>query len=326
MPYDDTYHWLLRMDKIRALVRAEAPDVVEHHSPYFAALAASFLRRDSYGVRTAFWHSNHVDTFARPWLERRFPARVADLVLEPGWAAVRSSFRGCEAVFTASRAEFATLVVHGVKGVHCVPFGVDRGEFRPRGNASVIRAQLNVGAGQHFLIAGGRLAAEKRWDVAIDAMGHLSEAFKLIIVGDGPERAQLEARAASLPQGRVAIVPFVKARNDFAELLSAADAYVHACPYETFGLTVGEAVACGTPVVVPDRGGAQESGAGGAHFLYAALDPQAMARSIELAIAQGVKQHAIALAAHARDENDHILEVLATYEQLLAKRSAGQPS
>jgi alpha-1,6-mannosyltransferase len=245
-------------------------------------------------------------------------------MVKPGWAAVRLLLRGCRAVFTASRAEFATLVVHGVKEVHCVPFGVDRTQFHPRGNAGETRARLHVAPGQRLLIAGGRLAAEKRWDIAIEAMRHLADA-KLIIVGDGPERARLEVRAATLPEGRVSLVPFVKSRNDFAELLCAADAYVHACPYETFGLTVGEAVACGTPVVVPDRGGAQESGAGGAHFLYRALDSQAMARAIELALAHGVKQQAIALAAHARDEKDHVAEVLSTYETLLA-RGGEQPS
>ncbi len=44
-----------------------------------------------------------------------------------------------------------------------------------------------------------------------------------------------------------------------------------------------------------------------------------MARAIELALAQGVKRQALTLASHARDENDHILEVLAIYEHLLEK-------
>ncbi len=321
MPYDSSYHWLLRMDKIRALVRAEGPDVVEHHSPFFATLAGRFLERGSFRIRTAFWHGNHLDTFARPWLESRISQQATDAVIAPGWAGMRWLLRGCEAVFTASRAEFATLNLHGVNHVHCVPLGVDRSEFRPRTNAGQVRAKLNVREDERMLIAAGRLAAEKRWDVAIEAMRHLRETHKLIVIGDGPERAKLEARAASFPQQRITFLPFVKNRNEFAELLSSADAYVHACPYETFGLTVIEAVACGTPVVVPDRGGAQESGGKGACFRYRALDAEALATATASALSPGVKQHARALASAARDEKDHVLEVLSTYERLLVGHS-----
>ena len=234
---------------------------------------------------------------------------------------MRWLLRGCAAVFTASRAEFATLTLHGVNHVHCVPFGVDRSEFQPRATDREVRTQLNIHEGQRMLVAAGRLAAEKRWDVAIEAMRYLPEPYKLIIAGDGPERTRLEAQASALPRKSVTIVPFVKARNQFAALLSAADAYVHACPYETFGLTVNEAVACGTPVVVPDRGGAQESGAQGALFRYRALDARDMAAVTMSASASGVKQRAIALAASVRDEKDHVLEVLSTYEHLLAEQA-----
>ena len=40
MPYDPTYHFLVRVDKIHAIFKAERPDILEIHSPYVAALAA----------------------------------------------------------------------------------------------------------------------------------------------------------------------------------------------------------------------------------------------------------------------------------------------
>ena len=75
----------------------------------------------------------------------------------------------------------------------------------------------------------------------------------LVLYGDGPERARLEARA---PHG-VRFAGFEQDRDRLAAALASADVLVHGCPYETFGLGVAEAVACGLPVVVPDAGGAR---------------------------------------------------------------------
>jgi alpha-1,6-mannosyltransferase len=57
-----------------------------------------------------------------------------------------------------------------------------------------------------------------------------------------------------------------------ASIYRAADGLLHACPYETFGLGLAEAVACGAPVVVPDAGGAFEQAREGSSFVYRALD------------------------------------------------------
>ena len=47
---------------------------------------------------------------------------------------------------------------------------------------------------------------------------------------------------------------FEKRREALASALASADVLVHGCPFETFGLGVAEAVACGLPVVAPDEG------------------------------------------------------------------------
>jgi glycosyltransferase involved in cell wall biosynthesis len=103
--------------------------------------------------------------------------------------------------------------------------------------------QDDTPAGAYALVA-SRLAPEKGLDVAIEACRRVRVA--LVIAGEGPERALLEAQA------RGADVRFV-GRVDRAHLArlraGAAIALVPSRSAETFGLAAAEAMACGLPVV-----------------------------------------------------------------------------
>jgi glycosyltransferase involved in cell wall biosynthesis len=75
---------------------------------------------------------------------------------------------------------------------------------------------------------------------------------QLIVIGDGPMRAELEIRCPE--------VSFVRRCSDEerATIFASADLFVYPSERETAGQMVLEAQACGLPVVVADRGGAQE--------------------------------------------------------------------
>jgi glycosyltransferase involved in cell wall biosynthesis len=107
-----------------------------------------------------------------------------------------------------------------------------------------------TGAGNYLLFL-GRLSPEKGVDVLLDAWS--PELGKLLIVGDGPSRRELEARAAR----HAASVRFLGAqpRERCMELVAGARALVVASrSYETFGLVVVEAFAHGVPAIVPSLG------------------------------------------------------------------------
>jgi alpha-1,6-mannosyltransferase len=172
-----------------------------------------------------------------------------------------------------------------------------------------------------LLVGVGRFAFEKRWDVVLEAFARVRARREavLVLLGDGPERAALERRA--LPGVR--FVGFERDRARLAGALASADVLVHGCPYETFGLGVAEAVACGLPVVVPDAGGAPESADLSCAETYRSLDAQACADAIDRLLAYGgsdLRARALEAATRVPTMEQHFGRVLGAYDSLLRER------
>jgi glycosyltransferase involved in cell wall biosynthesis len=135
-----------------------------------------------------------------------------------------------------------------VKAVH-VRAGLPADKFAVRHNfAWDVAARPREG----YFIYLGRLSEEKGADVIVDAWS--AAPGELLVVGDGPERARLEARA----RGRIRFTgPVPPARA--LELLAGARALlIPSRCYEGSPKTVGEAFAAGVPVIASDIGALPE--------------------------------------------------------------------
>jgi glycosyltransferase involved in cell wall biosynthesis len=131
-----------------------------------------------------------------------------------------------------------------------------------------------AGAGPHeFLVGGvGRLARGKGFDVLIEAFRRAAlPQSRLVIVGEGRERARLERRAAGLP---VTLTGF---RDDAKDWFQAFDLFVSASRREPFGRVIIEALDAGTPVVASDAQGPRDIAARYPIELTPADDPEALA-------------------------------------------------
>ncbi|WP_308281149.1 glycosyltransferase [Pimelobacter sp. 30-1] len=156
-------------------------------------------------------------------------------------------------VVTSAYAEGEFRAVADAAGcpIERVPLGVDLDTFVP----SSFR---HPGDGVLRLVHAGRLSREKSPHLAVATAVELHRRgipLRLDVYGEGPHRDELEALAGEAP---VHFHGYVDGRAALRDRLAAADVSLSVCPGETFGLAVLEALACGTPVVTADRGGARE--------------------------------------------------------------------
>ena len=130
-----------------------------------------------------------------------------------------------------------------------------------------------------LVVSPGRLVPQKDHLTAIRAMKHLTS-VALVIVGDGPLRAELQAEANAL--GVAARVRLVGWRSDVRSLIGAADALLLPSRWEGFPLVAIEAMTASIPVVAAASPGLREWLVHGDTALLAPVaNPQQFASALE---------------------------------------------
>jgi alpha-1,6-mannosyltransferase len=238
------YRVLLRRRRLVGLLDELRPDALEISDKLCLGWLASWGR--ARGVPTVLFSHERLDAILADRLPRWFPLGAAADRIN------RKLARSVDVVVVTSRYAREEYARVGATNVRLVPLGVDLDTFRPDGAA-------RPGVGRSVqLVTVGRLSREKRPDQAIEALRVLRAGgvpAGLLVIGDGPLRTDLERRAAGLP---VRFLGHVADRRGIARLVAGADIALAPCPAETFGLAVLEALAGGTPVVVPAGGAARE--------------------------------------------------------------------
>jgi teichuronic acid biosynthesis glycosyltransferase TuaC len=132
--------------------------------------------------------------------------------------------------------------------------GIDLSLFTIRDRA-VEKARLGI-AGP-LIATIGALVPRKRQHLIIEALAHLPDA-RLVLIGDGPERARLAAQARAVGVEDRVIFTGSIGHEEIARWLAAADVMSLASVSEGLANAWIEALACGTPIVITDVGGARE--------------------------------------------------------------------
>jgi glycosyltransferase involved in cell wall biosynthesis len=161
------------------------------------------------------------------------------------------------------------------KKIHIIFAGVDIDWFFPRGSREEAKKQLNQ-ENEFFILSLGRLDPRKGFDLLIKAVPHLIDSLRstqkklnvTISAGNKGSNGELFLSKSEQKeydrliklcgkfniQDKFKIIP----RIDFDQVplyYTAADVFVVPSRYETFGLVIIEAMACGTPVVATNIGG-----------------------------------------------------------------------
>ncbi|GGW36895.1 glycosyl transferase family 1 [Streptomyces lucensis JCM 4490] len=193
-----------------------------------------------------------------------------------------------------------------------VPSGPDRAAVLP-----------DLDPGAPVVLCVGRLCRQKGQDVLLRAWADVLDAVpdaRLVLVGDGPDRAAL--RRSAHPSVR-----FAGAVGDVVPWYRAADLVVLPSRWEGMALAPLEALGCGRPVVVTDVDGARESlpTALAARCLVPPEDPAALAGAVTALLSDPSLRTALAAQGHRHVLSTHDVrhtaeQVAAVYRELLGAR------
>ena len=226
---------------------------------------------------------------------------------------VLAAARGADGLLAVSDAMAADMVALGMPAPLVHHTGVDLAAFAPR---NIAAAKAALGVSGPLVVALGALIPRKGHEVVVRAVAALP-GVTLLIAGEGGERGALERLIARLGVAdRVRLLGSV-AHGELPALLAAADVSALASSSEGLANAWIESLACGTPLVVTDAGGAAEVVTDADAGRIVARTPDAFAAAIAALLAdpperQAVRRHAARFTwtANATALHTHLSELV----------------
>ncbi|MBN2209271.1 MAG: glycosyltransferase [Candidatus Coatesbacteria bacterium] len=293
----------------------ERYDILHFHLPNPTAVLSYLLVRPP-GAVVVTWHSDIVRQRSFLPLYRPFLMRFLNL---------------CDAILPTSERYARTspfLTLHLDK-CHPIPLGIDVSRFSPTEKIKHQAAELRATYGGRVVLFVGLLRYYKGLKFLIDAMQSLDAT--LVIVGEGPMRAELESYCQ---ERRLKVKVFFAGAVD-EEILPA---YYHSCDVfclpsiyrsEAFGVSQLEAMACGKPVVSTalDTGVPYVNLDGKTGLIVPPMDSAALAEALRSLLSDQVLAARLGEAARGRVLTEFTAEemaqsVLAVYRSLVERRKA----
>jgi glycosyltransferase involved in cell wall biosynthesis len=299
------------------LAREDA-DVIVLHEPNPMALVAYFLVRPA-GRLIVWYHSDVIRPswryrlFYRPFLRFALSRAVRIVVSSPALGESAPELRDFQSKCTV------------------IPFGIETPNIDAT-DAVLSRAHaIRREASRPIVLFVGRLVSYKGVDVLLDALSGVDAVG--LIVGDGPQRADLELQARALGiENRVRFVGMA-ADEELAALYRACDVFVlpSVTRQEAFGVVQLEAMAAGKPVVSTDLG----TGVGWVNrhaetgFVVPPGDPVALREAIRRVISDPQLQKSMGDAAMRRVRSAFTVEkmiddTLALYREVMTLSGHGK--
>ncbi|MFL6520984.1 MAG: glycosyltransferase [Chthoniobacterales bacterium] len=245
------YRALLDLQAVAEILERERPDIIESSDPYQVGWKAISFGKAAKIPVVAFYHSHFPDAYLRG-ASKLLGHRVGKSLMAAARRYVRKMYNRFEATFVPSQPLQQVLVEWGVRNTRLVPLGVNTDNFVPSAeDGTETRKTLGIETGEKLLLYVGRLAPEKNASTLFEAFRILTSrrpgGFRLVIIGDGPQREQLRELEAETQA--VKWIQYCTDPLELARYYRAADLFVHPGTQETFGLVALESQACGTPVV-----------------------------------------------------------------------------
>jgi glycosyltransferase involved in cell wall biosynthesis len=287
-------------------------------------------RAKKLGIPFVFtFHTRYID-YADEYTDAYVPwsqAFVAGIIAE----GLAKYMNQCQHIVTPSDsikdslAEYAGLT----DKVTTIPTGIDMEPFQ-QADGQKIRQKYNW-SDEIVLVSIGRLAEEKNVKILLSAVAQVmkeNDNVRLLLIGDGPQRSELEKYAEDL--GITSQVEFT-GRIPFDEVpahVKAADIFCFASITETQGLVTMEAMAAGLPVVAVDATGTSDAVDNGVEGLLTENDSTALGQAIKRVLDdQELQARLRANAIKKAEAFDMIVQarkMVGVYEQAIEDKKAGK--
>lgn len=244
--------------KLSEIIRQEKPDIINVHYaiPYAtSALIARECARTIANVKklpkvVVTLHGTDVTVVGST---RCYQEETLYSVLGSDGVTVPSSF--------LKNAAHDKLRIPSEKAIEVIPNFVNSAQFKPLSNAkevAAVRSELGVRGNKPILSHVSNFRPIKKIDDVVKTFAAVNQkrASHLVLIGDGPERPNIEALVKSL--NLTERVSFLGRQRHFGEVLAATDVFLLPSESESFGLAALEAMSCGVPVVASQAGGLSE--------------------------------------------------------------------
>ena len=303
-------------------------DVIHTHHPILlgqtAARKASELGLPLvFTFHTQYWEYTHYVPFPQEAIQEFLKNAVHK------W--LRDYMQKCQHIIIPSESMKDILVrEYGLDGHYTViPTGTNLEPFLSA-DGDALRKEKGW-QDETILISVGRLAPEKNWETLLRAFAKVYPKhpnLRLILLGDGPAREDLQSLAAELEIAEhvsfMGSIPF----GDIPSYLKAADAFSFASVTETQGLVTIEAMAAGLPIVAVDASGTRDIVEHGKQGFLVDNDADALAKGLHdlLSDPRQMKRFSNSALKKARsfDANQLSKQILSVYEQAIQDKKADQ--
>lgn len=273
------------------------PDIIHSHCPASATVIARILREQT-GAPIIFTYHTKYDIDIKRFMKLKLAA-------QEGIRAMVSNIEACDDIWVVSRGAGESLKALGFHGdYHVMNNGVDfdKGRADPQAVAEVTRG-YDLPQGVPMFLYVGRMMTYKGLPMILDALKLLSDAgqdFRMVFVGSGPDKELLERRAEELGlMGKCIFTGPIYDRNALRAWNTRADLFLFPSTFDTNGLVVREAAACGLASLLIVGSCAAEGITHGWNGFTIQETPDAMAAFL---------QEACKDLEHLHDVGDHAME------------------
>lgn len=260
----------------------ESFDIIHSHCPFASTVMARVLREKINVPVVMTYHTKFDIDIRRSLPGKLMPAGAIRLVVD--------NIRACDEVWAVSRGAAENLRGLGYGGeIAVMENGVDFPKGRADSSAAAgLRRSYGINKNTALFLFVGRLLWYKGIRLILDALKLLDVKgldFRMIFVGDGLNRQEIEDYALKLGiSDKCVFAGTVTDRERLRVYYTAGDLFLFPSEYDTNGIVVREAAACGVASLLIEGSSAAEGVTDGRTGLLCAADTKAVSKKLEWAV------------------------------------------